>query len=353
MSLLSDMAPFRTFELSGDRRANLAVQPRPTWLSGIKDDNAALPLMHYAQSGGTKRRLFALARVAATLARIHASGLVYGDISPNNCFVGEGDTPDVWLIDADNLRFELVQGGSAVYTPRFGAPEIVQGSDSARPRTDVWAFAVMAFEMLTLVHPFIGKRVLDADHEDGGWDSESAAGGIRTDLDERAYAGHLPFVDDDVDDSNRAIGGLPRHLVLTPGLARLFQESFGAGRVNPWRRPGMVFWALELARAHDLFVACPSCSMSFVNDCLACPYCDASRPPIAIASTHRWKMAIQAGVGDVRLPHRLFNPFSLELNGKTTYEAVLDFAERRAHHVRGTDPLPTELSFQFIDGRRG
>jgi hypothetical protein len=352
MSLLSGMAPFRTFELSGDRRADLAVQPRPTWLSGIKDDNAALPLMHYAKSGATKRRLFALAKAAATLARIHAAGLVYGDISPNNCFVGEGDTPDVWLIDADNLRFELVQGGSAVYTPRYGAPEIVQGTDRARPRTDAWAFAVMAFEMLALVHPFIGKKVLDADDDEGGWDAEPVAESAAADLDEQAYAGYMPFVDDESDDSNRAIGGLSRHLVLTPGLARLFQETFGAGRVKPWRRPAMVFWAIELARAHDLFVACPSCFMSYVNDRLACPYCDAPRPPIAIASTHRWKMVIQAGIGEVTLPHRLFNPFSLELNGKTTYEAVLDFGKRKAHHVRGTNQLPMELSFQFIDGGR-
>jgi hypothetical protein len=63
-------------------------------------------------------------------------------------------------------------------------------------------------------------------------------------------------------------------------------------------------------------------------------------------------MVIQAGTGEVKLPHRLFNPFSLELNGKTTYEAVLDFGNRKADHVRGTNQLPPELSFQFIEGRR-
>lgn len=352
MALLNDMAPFCTFELSGDKLNDLAGQPRPTWLSGRMDDRAALRLMHYAQSGATKRRLFALAKAASILARIHAAGLVYGDISPKNCFVGEGDTPDVWLIDADNLRFELVQGGSSVCTPGYGAPEIVRGTDRARPRTDVWAFAVLAFDTLALAHPFIGRRVLEADDDEGGWDAEPVAEGAPPALDEQAYAGYLPFVDDESDDSNRTTDGLPRHLVLTPRLARLFQETFGAGRIKPWRRPAMAFWALELARAHDQFVACPSCLMSYVSDRLACPYCDGSRPPIAIASTHRWKMVIQQGVGEVKLPHRLFNPFSLELNGKTTYEAVLDFGKRKATHVRGTSQLPAELSFQFIEGGR-
>jgi hypothetical protein len=350
MSLLSDMVPFSSFELSGDGRDALAAQPRPTWLSGVKDENAALPLMHYAKSGATRRRLSALAKVAAALARLHAVGLVYGDISLKNCFVGEGENPDAWLIDADNLRFELLQGGSAVVTTGYGAPEVVRGTDRVRPRTDAWAFAVMAFATLTLVHPFIGKKVLNADDDDGGWDAEPLPEGAPADLDERAHAGYMPFVDDESDDSNRAVGGMPRHLVLTPALLRLFQETFGAGRVKPWRRPAMAFWALELARAHDLFVACPSCFMSYINDRIACPYCDTPRPPIAIASTRRWKMAIQKGAGEVKLPHRLFHPFSLELNGKTAFEAALDFDKRTANHVRGTEKLPAELSFQFIAG---
>lgn len=53
-------------------------------------------------------------------------------------------------------------------TPRYGAPEIVQGVDRSRPRTNCWAFAVMAFETLSLVHPFIGKKVLDPDDDEGG-----------------------------------------------------------------------------------------------------------------------------------------------------------------------------------------
>lgn len=348
MSLLSDMSSFRTFELSGDRRADLAAKPRPAWLAEGVDESAALALMHYAESGSTKRRLFALSKAAATLARLHAAGLVYGDISPNNCFVSEGLGTEVWLIDADNLRFELVQGGHSVYTPRFGAPEIVQCADRARPRTDVWAFAVMAFEQLVMVHPFIGKKVLEPEDDEGGWDAEPLADSAPKDLDEQAYAGYLPFIDDDSDDSNSAISGLPRDIVLTPALVRLFQETFGAGRTKPWRRPSMLFWALELARAHDLFIACPACLMSYINDYLVCPYCEAPRPRIAIATTDRWKMVIQAG-GEVKLPHRMFNAFSFERNGTTAYEAVIDFSKRAATHVRGTSQLPPDLTFEFVE----
>ena len=37
-------------------------------------------------------------------------------------------------------------------------PEVVQGRDQSRPRTDCWAFAVMTFKLLALCHPFIGKN---------------------------------------------------------------------------------------------------------------------------------------------------------------------------------------------------
>lgn len=352
MPLLSEMEPFGAFELSGEVKDELGNEAIPQWLAGVKDKNTAFTLLHYAKSGSTKRRLLALAKSAAILARLHAAGLVYGDISPNNCFMGDGGSQEVWLIDADNLRFERVQGGNSVYTPRYGAPEIVQSVDQSRPRTDCWAFAVMAFETLSLVHPFIGQKVLDPDDDEGGWDAEPVAEGAPADLDEQAYAGYLPFVDDQNDDSNRALSGLPRPLVLTPQLARLFQETFGAGRTKPWRRPSMAFWALELTRAHDQSVECPGCAMSYLKNHTTCPYCDAPRPTVAIATTDRWHMVIQPRDTEVNLPHRLFHPFSLELNGRTEYEAVIDFQNESATHARGTEQLPPGLSFEFLkEGR--
>lgn len=348
MWLLSEMEPFAAFGLSGAMKDELGSEAVPPWLAGVKDKNTALTLLHYARSGSTKRRLLVLAKVAAILARLHAAGLVYGDISPNNCFMGGGGSPEVWLIDADNLRFEQVRGGHTVYTPRYGAPEIVQGIDQSRPRTDCWSFAVMAFETLSLVHPFIGRKVLDPDDDEGGWDAEPVAEEAAADLDEQAYAGYLPYVDDQDDDSNRALSGLPRSLVLNPQLARLFEETFGAGRTKPWRRPSMAFWALELTRAHDQSVTCPGCDMSYLKEHATCPYCDAPRPAIAIAATDRWHMVIQPRDTTASLPHRLFHPFSLELNGRTDYEADVDVQSKSARRARGAEHFPPGLSFEFL-----
>jgi serine/threonine protein kinase len=355
MRLLSEMHPFSVFELDGKTKKSMAERTPglPAWLAAIPDKEMALRLCHYADTGSTRRRLLALSKCASILARLHNVGLVYGDISPNNAFVGSDSSRDVWLIDADNLRFELTSGGASVYTPGYGAPEVVQGLDQSRPRTDCWAFAVMAFKLLAICHPFIGRRVLAPDTDDAGWDAEWIADGPRVDLDEQAYAGYFPFIDDSENDSNRGAGGLPRSLVTTPALRALFQETFGTGRTQPHRRPVMGFWALELARAFDMSLDCSECGMSyFARDYTRCPYCCASRGTLIRASTPRWEIVIPSTAEQFCLPHRLFHPFSYEKNDDTEHEAVLNVTEKSAWPVRGTKPFPEELAFEFVEAER-
>lgn len=352
MRLLSDMKPFSMFELNGkakkeleDRNAEL-----PKWLTAITDKEMVLRLLHYANTGSTRRRLFALSKCAAILARLHGAGLVYGDISTNNAFVSESSACDVWLIDADNMRLELPSGGVSVYTPGYGAPEVVQGRDQSRPRTDCWAFAVMAFKLLALCHPFIGKKVLEPDNEEDGWDSDPEVNKMSMDLDEQAFAGYFPFIDDEYDDSNEGAGGLPRGLVTTPELSRLFQETFGAGREHPHSRPAMAFWALELAKAADQALDCPECKMSyFVDDNGSCPYCRGERPAFIRVQTPRWEIVIPASTTEFALPHRLFYPFLFQNYDEMEYESVLNFAAKTAVPARGTKAFPESLTFKFLE----
>jgi len=355
MRLLGGMRSFGVFELDGETKKKLEERKPelPQWLAGIPDKKLALQLSYYADTGSTRRRLFALSKCASILARLHAAGLVYGDISPNNVFVGDGDSRDVWLIDADNLRFEMSQGGNAVYTPHYGAPEIVQGRDKSRPRTDCWAFAVMAFCTLSQSHPFIGTKVLAPTDDEGGWDAEPVADGVPASLDEQAYAGYLPFVDDADDDSNQGVSGLPRELVATQKLRFLFQETFGAGRTQPHRRPVMGFWALELAKAFDLSLECRKCKMSyFADDNKKCPYCAAQRPAFIRARTPRWEVLIPNDAKEYSLPHRLFHPFSFEHNDDAECEAVPDFESKALSPVRGTKPFPDNLTFEFVEAAK-
>lgn len=358
MRLLKEMRPFSIFALDGEQRKKFENDPLPEWLSKVQDKKLAQELAYYAQTGSTRFRLYALYKCAANLARLHNAGIVYGDVSENNVFIGENAPCDCWLIDADNLRLEQPHsGGRIIYTPRLGAPELVQLKDSPRPRTDCWAFAVMAFQILSLCHPFIGKMVLESENESGGWDSDPAdQGGEAVDLDEQAYAGFLPYIDDEDDDSNEFNGGLPRQLILTSRLRTLFQETFGVGRLQPHRRPSMSFWALELARAFDNSIVCPSCKMSYYNspDFENCPYCGSSRPAFVIAKTDRWQMNLfdnnNKDSFKIFLPHRLFHPFSLASSDFPEYEAQINLSKKvEPQPVRGSKPFPLNLTFEIVN----
>jgi serine/threonine protein kinase len=290
MQLLSEMVPFSHFWLDGKSAENIGPDDIPAWLSAMPE-NEAKKIVHYYRTGGLRRRLHALYKCASLLARLHGNGMVYGDISPNNIFISEGlDDSAVWLIDADNIRFEITAGGSVVYTPKYGAPELVQGKDGGRPSSDCHAFAVVAFYLLSLIHPFVGKKVDGTD--EGDWADEENDG---EDVEDKAYAGLFPWVDDQDDDSNSSDSGLPRSLLLTEKLITLFEGTFGPGRTSPLLRPTIYHWPEALAQAADMTVTCPGCSMNYYYDFIHpetedhnCPYCKTQRPQVLILESYRW-----------------------------------------------------------------
>lgn len=336
MRLLDDMEPFAAFWSAPSEDA---VAARPQWLSSLPEE-LAQALLGYRDSGGLHRRLIALYKCAAVLARLHGAGLLYGDVSPANAFISrDHGSREVWLIDADNLRYETPGRGSGVYTPRFGAPELVQGLDGARPRTDCHAFAVMAFEMLTCLHPFIGAYV------EGGGRGDWSDDGTAQDVDEQAYAGHVPWIQDADDPCNRKDNGLIE-LVLTSELKRLFQETFGPGRTKPWLRPSMFHWPPALARAADEVITCPGCRMGYYFDpdsaSQLCPCCEEARPPVLAVTAYDWVgrpvESQQPAWRFVRawgsavpgtLPHRLFYPFSVTEGDRDVLEISKEGDELR------------------------
>ena len=290
MQLLSEMVPFSHFWLDGKSAKEYSLGDIPTWLVAIPE-NEAKKIIHYYESGGLRRRLHALYKCASLLARLHGNGMVYGDISPNNIFISKWpDELSVWLIDADNIRFEISEVGSVVYTPKYGAPELVQGKDGGRPSSDCHSFAVVAFYLLSLIHPFVGKKVDEKDESD--WADEGNDDG---DIEEKAYAGMFPWVDDQIDGSNSSGSGLPRSLLLTEKLITLFEATFGPGRTSPSLRPTIYHWPEVLAQAADMTVTCPDCSMSYYYEFIHpetedhnCPYCKTQRPQVLILKSYRW-----------------------------------------------------------------
>jgi len=119
----------------------------------------------HIDTGSLRRRLRLLAHAGEALLGLHAKGVVYADVSHNNVFVSEPvGAVESWLIDLDNLSHES-DPRRAIYTPGYGAPEVVAGTSGCTSLSDAWAFAVLAWHTLTLHHPFIGDLVNDGEPE--------------------------------------------------------------------------------------------------------------------------------------------------------------------------------------------
>ena len=217
-------------------------------------------LSGYVKTGGLLRRFKMLARLARVLAELHGRGLAYGDLSPANVFVSQSlEYAEVWLIDADNITSQSCDSQQAVFTPDYGAPEILRNESGVSTLTDSWSFAVIAYHVLTLSHPLKGDAVLDEAPE----------------REEAALRGELPWVDHPDDNSNALSSGLPREITLSAPLRQLFERCFNAGLNSPEDRPGMSEWADAFAAATGHCVQCESCgSTFFYTSKHICPFCD-------------------------------------------------------------------------------
>ena len=115
-------------------------------------------------------RLNVLRDVARALAYAHAEGVIHRDIKPDNILLSAGTavvtdfgiakaisasrTHDGTTSRADDGA--LTQVGSSIGTPAYMAPEQAVG-DTIDHRADLYAWGVVAYELLSGAHPFAGK----------------------------------------------------------------------------------------------------------------------------------------------------------------------------------------------------
>ncbi len=223
----------------------------------------------HRRTGSLHRRLRLLGLAADALKRLHSRAVAYCDISPGNVLISrDSQHNQVWLIDPDNLTVESGASDPSVVTDGYGAPEVVSRVAGSNTLSDAFSFAVLAFHILVLTHPFVGDRAMrDAS------------------LRQKAYSGELPWIDDPID-TNRSSEGLPRELVLTKGLLALFRQTFEDGLTDPTARPAMDEWCNKLHQAAQFTIACPTCRATYYPFGTTCPWCNGLGPKVAICDVH-------------------------------------------------------------------
>jgi len=105
-----------------------------------------------------------LADVARALDYAHRHGVIHRDIKPENILLSDGIAvvTDFGIAKAINAAKThapggtLTQVGTSLGTPAYMAPEQAVG-DPVDARSDIYAWGVVAYELLAGVHPFAGK----------------------------------------------------------------------------------------------------------------------------------------------------------------------------------------------------
>ncbi len=123
-------------------------------LHGILHDNPKLPL---------DRILRYATQLAEALAAAHAEGVVHRDLKPQNILVNKED--QIFVSDFGLAKsFEegaigMTRTGAFLGTPRYMSPEQVEGKP-ADQRSDLYAYGLMLYEMVTGDVPFTGETTL-------------------------------------------------------------------------------------------------------------------------------------------------------------------------------------------------
>ena len=218
-------------------------------------------------TGGLKKRLMVLKKLSKLLADLHSRGLIYGDLSPKNVFISiDKDFAEVYLIDVDNIT-HLSKIGDAFYTPGYAAPEIVKGISGADTYTDDYSFSILAYQLLTLNHPFVGDHINNADPE----------------LEEEAYQGKVPWIEHSTDNINKSTKGLESSITISGKMMKEFINTFEINILNKLKRTSTLKWTEILETSLTGILVCASCRNTFFyRPDLSCPFCNEQKASIGI-----------------------------------------------------------------------
>lgn len=131
-------------------------------------------LAHHMESAGRDAPLVTsgeiLAAVLEALGALHRAGYVHRDLKPENLMLVPGP-PRVRLVDfglgrAMRNSHDMTQAGQALGTTHYVAPEQLRGGAAVDHRADLYAFGVIAYELVAGRPPFIGdRRAIEYQHQ--------------------------------------------------------------------------------------------------------------------------------------------------------------------------------------------
>lgn len=243
----------------------------------------------YKETGGLKRRIELLKKIAYNLYQLHSKGLVYCDISPNNIFISENvNYSEAWFIDCDNIDY-YYNINFTIGTPGFCSPEIRKSLPPYKEKNvntienDIYAFANLAYMLLFLADPFKGSILerKNNEQEDDNWEDDwddcgEEESNNQNNKEKIFDCGEVAWIGEgDKDNEPRYGFSCSMDKFITKNLFLLFERTFGKkGRNIPETRPSLRIWYEELNNL-SLILNSSQCDCNyFYYDIERCKNCD-------------------------------------------------------------------------------
>jgi serine/threonine-protein kinase len=132
---------------------------RPFMVMEYLEGESLREAMRAGRAGDFRRKLEIALQLARAIEFIHSKKIVHRDIKPENVHVdraGRATLMDFGIAKSEDVA--LTRIGTTLGTPFYMAPEQVTGQP-ATAQTDVYAFGVVLYELLTGVRPVHGDRI--------------------------------------------------------------------------------------------------------------------------------------------------------------------------------------------------
>jgi serine/threonine protein kinase len=238
-----------------------------------------------------KKRFQIIAFMFNALEKVHIHGLIFTDLSPNNIMV-HNDKNNLVFIDTDNMRKRDDPYTGVLGTDGYMAPEVyhfinpglaaklkdkdikidndvISSAGKLSVDSDIFSAAIIAFQLLTLQHPFVGDKA-----ENGTAEEETEARHCKTD-----YIFHKGGLNQC--SNNPFIELFKKNVIVNENISRLFYQTFVAGKTQPRLRPTALEFYNAFDRALDRVIKCPNCGVDILyldETKNKCWYCDAPIP---------------------------------------------------------------------------